>query len=296
VSAAELELEPRTQPPVTVGWLTAEVDEPRKAVKLTLGGVPAGTAKVVLWRVGPSQTLAYVRGAAPPGGAYPPNVYRDFEAPLEVPLSYYAQAFNAAGGSLGAVGPLAYTLEAGADRNPWLHDLARPVNSRQVLVDSFGPLSYETTTGVHRVLNRRTPIVTSDLTYTPSGRLVFATLTLEDAEGARDALSNGVPVLLRTPPEQGVGNIYLAVTSFDEARISRIALYEERRFETQVVQVDRPDPTLFAPVAANTYAEVKQTYATYADLKAARPSYDSLLWDYYAVNSSPVAPWPPADV
>jgi hypothetical protein len=288
---------PTAQPPVTVGWLTADVDEERKAVRLTVTGPPAGTAKLTIWRVGSqSGALAYVRGAAPPGAAYAaPYMIRDFEAPLEVPVAYYAQAFNAGGAALGTVGPLTYTLQAGDDRNPWLVDIARPLNSEQVVVESFGPLEYPTVTGVHRVLNRRTPVVTSDLAYTPGGKLVFVTATDEEAGRARNALSNGVPVLLRVPPEQGVGNIYLSVTGFTETRVSRIALYEDRRFEVDVVQVSRPDPTLYLPAPPNTYQVVRTVYASYADLRAQRPTYDSVLYDYSA-GTAPVAPWPPADV
>ena len=67
------------------------------------------------------------------------------------------------------------------------------------------------------------------------------TLDLAGRDRAQRALSTGVPVLLRTPPEQGVGELYLAVTSYVEQRPSRLAQHPDRRFVVRGQEVDAPE-------------------------------------------------------
>ena len=275
--------------------LTVTLDEARSAAIL-YPEPPAGTESLQLWRTGPSGTRAYVRGWAPPGSAYaPPLTVRDYEAPLGVPLVYEAAALDASGVVLETAEPVTFTVPAAAVDDPWLVDIARPLNSLRVVVERFGEYDYDSPVGVHRVLNRRTPVVTGDASWAYKARLVFCTVDEDARTRARDALGNGVAVLLRTPPEQGVGNAYLAPVSFDEARVSRIAQYAERRFTVECVQVDRPDPSLYVPAVPVAYEAVAERYASYAAVAAAVPSYDALLYDYSA-EGSPVVPWPPDDV
>ena len=42
--------------------------------------------------------------------------------------------------------------------------------------------------------------------------------------------------------------------------------------------------------------QIKTTFATYADLKAQRASYDAAMFDYSADEPADVVPWPPSDV
>jgi hypothetical protein len=173
----------------------------------------------------------------------------------------------------------------------------RPLNSQPVVVESLAELAYDLASGVHRVLQRRTPVVTSDMAWTPTGELVFVTLDEASRERARDTFGTSLPVLLRTLPEQGVGNLYLSLTGWREQRVSRVATHPERRFVCSVVQVERPDPRLFAPLGALTYADVLSSWASYAAVKAANASYDALLWNYAESSGQSLAvPWPPADV
>jgi hypothetical protein len=92
--------------------------------------------------------------------------------------------------------------------------------------------------------------VTTDVAKAPAFELAFVTLDEVGRDRARATLATGVPVLLRTPPEQGVGDLYLSVTSYVEQRPSRIALHSERRFIVQGQEVDPPAPSLYAPAEA----------------------------------------------
>lgn len=273
--------------------LTVTLEAPKKAALLDVTG--GAGSRIVLWRVGPSGTAAYVRGWALPGTAGTTVRARDYEVPLGVPVGYYAARYLVSGTLAEQVGPVPFELAAAADDNPWLVDLGRPLGSFPTLVESLPSQRHETPAGVHRVLGRRTPIVTSDVAWSYSAELRFVTADADDELAGRELLASGIPFLLRTPPEQGVGNAYLFPTGFAVERASRIALHPDRRFTVSVVQVDRPDPALFVPVPPTTYSAVQAAFASYTALLAARPTYDALAYDYSA--DSPLTPtFPPGDV
>jgi hypothetical protein len=146
------------------------------------------------------------------------------------------------------------------------------------------------------VITRRSPIVSSDIAHTPGFELAFLTDTDDQRERAKFTLGNGFPVLLRTPPEDGIGNLYLAVLEYAEQRVVSSGTEPARRWVVQGRQVDRPDPTFFQPTAPVTYTYIKTTFATYAALKAARASYDAMSYDWAGAAPDDVFPWPPDDV
>ena len=273
--------------------LTLASEPDRAAVRVTVN-VPAGATSLALWRVGPSGVSAFVRGwksGQTTGGAT--LIVRDYEAALDVPLNYYASASNAEGtGPTSAV----HSITIPSNGEDWLCDLTRPANSRPVVVESLDLLQHEAPHGVHRVLARRDPVVVSDVAWTWTSELRFVTLTDEDHEGAHSALGNGVPILLKSPPERGVGNAYLSVPQWSEGRISRIAMNPERRFVCSVVQVQRPDPGLYVPTPPMSYAELKAKFATYATLKAQRATYDDAMYDYTVADPESPIKWLPDDV
>jgi len=272
--------------------------EPVKADALIdVTGIPAAAATYTIQRSSPSGNTAGVRGHtnATVGGVTE-IIARDYEIPLNVPVVYTATVYDSTGAVLDTGTAAAFTV-TWTQCDSWLVDLARPTNSITVTIESFTDLTFDLASGVHRILNRRDPVLTTLPAWTPSGELVVLSDTLDERDQVRALLGNGYPVLLRTSPDLGIGNMYLGVTAFIEERFLQLGAQPERRFRNQVVQVVRPDPTLFAPLAPNTYANVKATYATYGDLKAGVGTYDQLAYTYPAdVQASPIAPWPPDDI
>lgn len=274
--------------------LTATIEPDARDVRLDYT-VPATGATVTFQRQGPSRSVAVVRGwdAAPvvPGAI----VARDFEAPIGVELTYAAETRNAAGSIVSTV-TTTITIPSAGCSDTWLNDLARVANTMQVVLEALPELAYEVPATAHEIITRRAPIVTSDIAHTPSFELSVLTETLDERDRARAILGNGVPVLLRTPPEDGIGNLYFAVLDFREQRIVTAGTVPDRRFVIAGRQVDRPDPELYAPIGVATYQHVKATFATYADLKAGRVNYDAVLYDWAGSSASDVIPWPPDDV
>jgi hypothetical protein len=285
--------------PVAPTITATEVDPVADSVRITIT-VPADATRIWVWRVGPSGSVAYVRGARDAIVVPSTTVFaRDYEPPLGIPLTYHVQVGNDAG-QLSPEATATVTVPSNPTDDPWLVDLAYPVNTNRVILEGLPELKYAIDTGLHWIIARRAPIVTSDVARTPQFELVFSTTDEDSRLRARDLLGNGIPSLLRTPPEHGVGNLYFSILEWSEQRIARVAQYRERRFVVSCVEVERPDPDLYLPVRpTNTYSDVHAEYDDYADVKASNDSYDELLYrvpsEHRPPPMSPV-PWPAADV
>jgi hypothetical protein len=276
--------------------VSASLETPRMNARLDVTGVPAGAATYTITRESPSGNTAAVRGAvnAPTHGASE-IIARDYEIPLDTPLVYTVTTYDSAGNTL-EVAVDDFTAAWG-ECQAWLCDLARPTNSLALTIESLNQLTFDFATGLHRVLDRRAPVLTSLPAWTPSGELDVLTDTLVERDQVRTLLGNAYPFLLRTSPDMGIGNLFLGVTQFIEERFLTLGVAPERRFRVQVVQVERPDPGLFVPMPPNTYQNVKDTFATYADLKAAVGTYDQLAYTWPDnPQASPIDPWLPDDI
>lgn len=274
---------------------TVAVEPALQNVLLTYD-TPATTGQVTFSRTGPSGIAATVRGwSATPASAGVRITARDYEAPIGVPLTYTVLAETGAGADLDTQ-TATVTIPSNGCSDTWLNDLARVGNSMNVVIEEIPELEYPVPASVHEVITRRTPIVTSDVAHTPSLELSILTVTDDDRERARALLGNGVPVLLRTPPEDGVGNMYLSILGFKEQRIVKRGTVTDRRFVISARQVARPDPDLYDPISAVLYVDVRNAYATYQELRAQRATYDAVLYGWGGVQPSDIVPWPPVDV
>jgi len=274
--------------------LTATLEAARLAARLDVVAIPAGADTYTIERTSPSGATTGVRGAvaAPVSGTR--ALVRDYELPLDTDVTYTVTIVD--GGAV--VDTATVTFRIDYDQcEAWLVDLARPTNSLPVVIERMQELDFDAATGVHRVLNRRAPVMTSLPAWTPSAELAVLTDTLEQRDAVRALWGSGYPFLLRTSPEQGIGNMYLGLTGFVEERLLTVGTAPERRLRAACVQVERPDPALYVPAPPNTYANVKATWATYAALHAAVGTYDALAYTYPATpEASPVVPWLPDDV
>ena len=275
--------------------MTADQETVLKAVRLTFTP-PAGSVTAYLYRKGPSGVVADVRdwsSHAVTAGVV--TVARDYEAPIGVQLSYSIQFKNAAAAVI-TTEYATITLPSGGCADTWLNDLARAQNTMQVLIESLPELTYQLPATVHEILTRRGPIVTTDIAKTPEFELSFLTDTDDQRDRARATLGNGVPVLLRSGPEVGIENMYMAVLAFSEQRVATGGTVPARRFVVNGRQIDRPHPRLYAPAPPTNYTEVRADFATLGDLRDQRASYDAVLYDWAGEQAGDIVPWPPGDV
>lgn len=267
---------------------------PARSVSITVT-VAAGTTRLWVWRVSPSGTLEYVRGAVDLTVTPGTLILYDYEAPLGVELTYYAQAGNDAG-ELSAAPSDTITLTALGCDDTWLTNVAMPANTFEVDIEQLDQLAYAVPTGVHKVIGRRAPIVASDIAQTPSFDVSLLTETDAQRLQATATLGDGVPCLLRTPPANGIGNLYFSVLGWQEQRIVRPATVQDRRFSVQGQEVERPDPKLYVPVTLiASYQTVKDENTDYAMVKATHLTYEALAVTYGDPAGGTVVPWPAHD-
>jgi len=274
--------------------LTATLEPDRLSARLNVTGIPAGATTYTITRTSPSGNSAGVRGAVGAAVTGTTAIARDWEVPFDTTVTYTVTVYQDTTlvGTATATFTVTYT-----DCPAWLVDIARPTNSLPVVIESMRELDFAVAAGVHRVLNRRAPVMTTLPAWTPSTELIVLTNTLTERDQVRALYGTGYPFLLRTDPVQGIGNMYLGLTDFVEERFLSPGDAPERRFRAACVQVERPDPSLFVPTAPNTYANVKATFATYAALKAAVGTYDQLAYTFPAnPDANPTPPWLPDDI
>lgn len=276
--------------------LTVTAEPQRANVRIDIHGAPGTAVTYTLVRKSPSGNTVAVRGAVGAQLAGDPTTVRDWEVPFNVALVYTVTFYNANGTTVGVGASAAFTMPYD-DCRAWLVDLAAPTNSLQAVVASFTPLDFEVPAGVHRVLDRRAPVMVTLPAWTPDAELVLLTDTLAERDAVRNLLGSGYAFLLRTDPAQGIGNMYLGVLDFKEGRISTLGEPPYRQFTVDVVQVSRPDPAVFTPRPPMTYNEVLETWHTYAELLASVATYDALAYTFpEGAAPSGLVPWLPSDV
>lgn len=277
--------------------LTATVDAGVDAVILTYEVTTPQARTISISRTGPSGTPAYVRGYASAPAVAGSVLVRDFEAPIAVPLTYTLISKGVTGDTIDTLtATVTVPVQGRPGCDTWLNDLARVGNTMRVVVQSLEELEYPVPTSVHEIVTRRDPIITSDIAHTPAFELQFLTATDAERDKATALLGNGIPVLLRTPPEDGIGNLYLSVLGYSEQRLVVEPTVKDRRFVVSGRQVTRPDPTLYQPIGASTYTKVRDNYTDYAELRAERVNYDAVLYDWTGTQAADIVPWPPTDV
>jgi hypothetical protein len=273
--------------------LAVTLEEQRLNARLELTGIPVGADTFTIERESPSGNVTGVRGAVDATVTGTIQIVRDYELPFDLTVVYTATVYDAAVavGSASASFSISY-----GECQAWLTDLARPTNSLKVTLESVAEKTSEVPSGVHRVLDRRAPVVTAQPAFSPSMDVIFLTDTQDERDAARYLLGTGFPFLIRTTPEQGIGNAYVSPLSFVEERFLTLGAQPERRFRASCVTVERPDPSVYTPVPPATYADVKADYATYADMSAAVANYDDLAYTYPSGVAPPVPPWLPDDI
>ena len=274
--------------------ITVTLDPARAAALIDVAGLTGATYTIE--RQSPSGNTAGVRGHVDAPVDAAEVTARDYEAPLNVDLVYTATDYAQDGTTVSTATAASFTVDWVLCES-WLVDLARPTNSLPLVIQSLDQLTFDLANGVHRVLDRRDPVLTTLPAYTPAGELVLLTDTLEQRDMVRAILGNGYPVLLRTSPDMGIGNLYLGLTTFAEERFLTLGNRPERRFRAQVVQVARPDPAAYVPLPPNTFQNVNDTYPDFAALKAAVGTFDQLAYTWPPdVQPNPISPWLPDDI
>lgn len=260
-SSAAVEIQAVTQPTGGGGSLSiaATADPgfspPRVRIDITDTRTPPATS-VTINRTDATGTMYPVRtGDGNPvalsnGQA---TVY-DYEAPYSQQLTYATDVAGAA--TVQAFLPVTV---------PWLVHIGVPSRSITFrMARSSGSLPAETWAmeqGVFNVLGRSTPVVvTGGARTAPASTLPVLCQTSADLAGLRQILSDGMPLLLNTPPGYGIDPAYIAAGGVTVNRLGGVVSDPYRSVDIAYQVVGRPGG---GTQAALTWFDVSGKYATW---------------------------------
>lgn len=244
---------------------------PCPRVEVFFSSFDAGTASVTVYRLAGGQERQ-VRGAvrAPTGGTF---TRIDFEVPFNVPATYRAEQFNAAGVSLGFTPSAAVTV---ASDETWMHNPLDPQGSVVVFFGDDGGWSVTRPTPgvVSHPKGRRVGVVLSEPRQGVSGlKLTVRTSTDADADRVQAMCGdNGMPPVLcvrlgvkdqrlRVPQP-----LFLSALAVAEVDMDTRWGGSELAHMVDGDEVDPPIPGLFVPLLRAK--DINVSFATAAAVNA----------------------------
>lgn len=239
---------------------------------------------LTLWRVLADGTRTLVRGTDGLINAVTTTtetfVVEDYEAPLNVPVSYYAEVRDGAALSQSyAAGPVTLTH---ADANEaWLKDPANPQRNLKVLVRKAPDWQRAISQSEYRVRGRRNSVILSDVRGGLEGDLVVWSRTDDERAALHWLLDSGNVLLWQAAPGMGVADMYVAVGQASENRVTTYAPELWREWTLPLQQTDQPVSVGVSGSAGRTWQdlltehgtwqEVLDSYATWEDVLLNRP-------------------------
>lgn len=244
--------------PLGTPTLTVEVDQQGYTVLvLSCTGATTGTIK----RVTPSGSIN-VRGATNADLTSGTVYCTDYEIPQSLELSYWAEVKDATTSRTTEVVTVG-GLNRGVD---WIAPLGEPLNGMAVNVEQVDTLTYETTSDVAKVLNRRDPVVVTWGRHLPRGEITLITLTDQERIDLHAVLGSGRLILFQ--PRIGYGfeePLYLAVSEVREVRPAALGREQARRWGLDV-QLTAPPPPQFTINLGDTWQDVLDSGDTWQDV------------------------------
>jgi hypothetical protein len=230
-----------------------------------------GTSHVTVYRLAGGREFQ-MRGAvmAPTGGTL---TRIDFEVPFNIPVTYRAEQFDAAGLSLGFTATSALTVSAS---ETWMHNPLNPQGSVRVFFGDDGRWSVTRPTPgvVSRPLGRRVGVVLSEPRQGVTGlRLTMRTSTDADADKVQAMVGDdGMPPVLCV--RLGLGDsrlrvpqpLFLSALSVAEVDLDHRWGGTELAHEVGGDEVDPPIPGLFIPLL--TRADINAFFSTRSAVNA----------------------------
>ena len=223
-------------------------------------------ALITVWRITPDGNRTLVRGV---GGlinaatlASDVLVIEDYEAPLGVPVYYYAETKL---GSIvnGTRTTGTVTLTPGDLNLCWLKDPGQPQRNLQVMVKAPPAWKRPITQAGYRVRGRSNTVTHSDVRGGLEGDLVVWTRTDSEAEILTWLLSSGNILLWQIVPGVHESDMYVSVGEVGLPRAVPRADEEWREWTLPLTQADLPVSVGVAGSAGRTWQDILTENATW---------------------------------
>lgn len=250
------------------------------SITLTMRELDIGELATV-WRIGPSGSRTLVRGADGLIEGTPIVsdlwVLEDYEAPLGVPVSYFAQFTTTDGTPAGLYSTGSIVLSPGDANFAWLKDPGNPQRNVQVVVQQAPDWSRPIGQSEYRVRGRRNSVVLSDVRGGLEGDLTVWTRSDDERAALHWLLDDGHVLLWQAVPGMGVSDMYVNVADVAEARIGGTAMEPWRAWTLPLKQADMPSTIGVNGSAGRTWQDVLVENATWGDVLTAYATWEDVF-------------------
>lgn len=259
--------------PIAVTGYTNAAPSPR--VEIVLASIP-GTAVTTTVVRSVAGKQATVRGALK-GSSIGGFAVTDYEAPLNVPITYIATSYNSGGGAV-SQSPISatVTLTDSSAAYMWISDPLQPSSALKMLVEvgTAASLTYTAPAETLAPIGRPEPIAVIGTRRIAGGVQVrLASFTLAEAAAARDLLDSAGVLCLRPAVSQRMPALgYVAPADIVETPVGYAGAVV---WSLDSDLVAASGATVMVPF--HTYAELLDAHSTYAEVLAAKATYLDVL-------------------
>jgi hypothetical protein len=234
-------------------------------IRLTVSG--ATGAEATISRIDPDNSIVPVRSAAPLEPISGTAEVYDYEAPLNVPVKYQVDD----GATVYTTSTMTLTVT-----QAWLKSPHLPTLNVLVKLREMPAFNRSRPRGVHRVLNRSKPIVTSGKLSGKEGNVTFLTGN-DTAYDAMEAFLSQTSVALLQIPGSRFNQIYLALGDVNETPLTKFQQEDSFWWSFDVVEVETPTGDLEGN-PTSTYNSLKDgTITNYTNLKTVKSNYLAVM-------------------
>jgi hypothetical protein len=251
-------------------------------ITLTLRELPVDH-RLSLYRETPDSIGTLVRGPAGLIDRQPITsdlmVIEDHEAPMNTPVRYRLQFYDAAGAYASSrSSDLVQVILADA-QEAWLKDPGNPQRNLRVMVQSAPDWTRPIEQTAYVVKGRRNKVILSGRRQGLEGDLSIWTRSDSERLALHLLLNSGNVLLWQAVPGMGVTDMYVSVGQATEARTGGTAQEPWRAWTLPLTEADMPVTTGVNGSAGHTWQDIVAEFATWADLLPVYATTEDLLLD-----------------
>lgn len=258
-----------------------DVMEATASVRVTFRELPADHL-ITIYRVLPSGARTLARG---PSGLYDGTVvlvsdqliFEDYEAPLGLPFSYYAETVNPLGGGTTTRTSDTVTIPHPDINTAWIKDPGNPQRNARVTVVRRPVWARPVEQAAYVVQGRRNKIIRSGVRNGQEGDLVIWTTSDEERKGFNWLLDSGNTLLWQTGPGVGIGDMYVNVGPSSESDDGQAADDPFRTWTLPLIEADMPVTVGVNGSAGFTWQDILSEFATWEDVRQAFDTWEDVL-------------------
>ncbi|MET9550530.1 hypothetical protein ABZY36_35295 [Streptomyces sp. NPDC006627] len=252
-------------------------------ITLTLRELPVDH-RLSLYRETPDGIRTLVRGPAGLIDRQPIMsdlmVIEDHEAPMNTPVRYRLQFYDAAGAYASSRSSELAQVMIADTQEAWLKDPGNPQRNLRVMVQSAPDWTRPIEQTAYAVKGRRNKVILSGKRQGLEGDLSIWTRSDSERLALHLLLDSGNVLLWQAVPGMGVTDMYVSVGQITEARTGGTAQEPWRAWTLPLTEADMPVTTGVNGSAGHTWQDIVAEFATWADLLPVYATTEDLLLDH----------------